>query len=262
MPTLPINGIDLNYEIAGHGPPLLLLHGLGSRSEDWGLQLPVFARHYQVIAPDLRGHGRTSKPPGPYSVAMMAADVVGFLQGLGIDSAHIVGLSMGGMIAFQIAVDQPQRVRSMVIVNSAPAMVARTIGEWARIQQRVGLARLFGPARTGKFLSRRLFPKAEQEVLRAQLIERWAMNDRGSYLAAMRAIVGWSVQDRIRDIRCPVLVLSGDRDYMPLDFKQAYTGLIPGARLVVIEDSGHATPIDQADVFNAHVLEFLRNVAT
>ena len=260
MPTLRSNGIDLYYETAGQGEPLLLLHGLGSRSEDWQLQVPAFAQRYRVVAADMRGHGRTSKPPGPYSVPMMAADVLGLLDGLGLAAAHVVGLSMGGMIAFQMAVDQPERVRSLVIVNSGPELVARTFGERLRVWQRLALARLFPPARTAQFLGPRLFPKAEQAELREMFIAHWAQNDPRAYRAAMRALIGWSVLDRVGTLRCPTLIISGDRDYTPASYKERYTALIPDARLVVIEDSGHATPIDQAERFNACVLEFLSGV--
>lgn len=262
MPAVHTNGITIHYETAGQGDPLLLLHGLGSRSEDWALQFPAFAQRYYVIAPDMRGHGRSTKPPGPYSVPMMAADVTGMLDALDIPAAHIVGLSMGGMIAFQMAVDSPERVRSMIIVNSGPALVASSFGDRLRIRQRLLLAQLFGPARTGVFLSKRLFPKPDQEGLRAHFIEQWATNDRDAYLAALRALVGWSVFDRVDAIRCPVLVISGDRDYTPLELKRQYTTLIPGARLIIIEDSGHATPVDQAAEFNTRVLSFMDEIRT
>jgi pimeloyl-ACP methyl ester carboxylesterase len=257
MPTLQTNGIELYYEAAGEGEPLVLLHGLGSRSEDWQLQVPDFARRYRVITADMRGHGRTSKPPGPYSVPMMAADVTGLLDALDVDAAHLVGLSMGGMIAFQFGVDRPERVRSLVIVNSGPALVARTLKERWQVAQRLALARLLGPGRTAVFLSQRLFPKTEQADLREQFIAQWTQNDRHAYLAAMRALVGWSVLDRVGALRCPTLVISGDRDYTPVETKRAYTALIPGARLEVVADSGHATPIDQAERFNELVLTFL-----
>ncbi|RIK17883.1 MAG: 3-oxoadipate enol-lactonase [Anaerolineae bacterium] len=260
MPTFHTNGIDLYYETVGQGEPILLLHGLGSCAEDWALQIPALAQRYRVIAADMRGHGHSDKPHGPYSVAMMATDVLGLLDGLGIKSTHIIGLSMGGMIAFQLAVDHPDRVRSMVIVNSAPALVAQSFGEKLNIKQRLLLAQLFGPARTGRFLSKRLFPKPDQEFMRAQLIERWAKNDKDAYLASMRALIGWSVLDRVGSISCPVMVIAGDRDYTPLEAKRKYVALIPNAQLKVIEDSGHATPIDQADRFNACVLEFLSGV--
>lgn len=148
----------------------------------------------------------------------------------------------------------------MVIVNSGPALVAKSFADWLRLRQRVLLAKLFGPARTGVFLSKRLFPKPDQDELRAQFIEQWGLNDRDAYLAALQAIVGWSVEDRIGGIRCPVLVVAGDRDYLPLSTKKEYTARIPGARLAVVEDSGHATPIDQAQLFNQIVTDFLYEV--
>lgn len=257
MPTVHTNGIDMYYESVGAGPPLLLLHGLGSCTEDWELQIPAFARHFRVITADMRGHGRSDKPPGPTSVPQMAADVLGLLDALEIEAAHIVGLSMGGMVAFQLAVDRPERVHSLVIVNSGPALVPRTAGEWLRVQQRLALARLFPPARSGRFISQRLFPKPEQEEMRQQLVERWARNDQRAYLASMRALVGWSVLDRVGAIRQPVLIISGDRDYTPVESKRNYMARLQNARLVVIEDSGHATPIDQSERFNACVLDFL-----
>lgn len=261
MPTLLTNGIKLAYSEQGQGEPILFLHGLGSRGEDWGFQVPFFAARYRVITADVRGHGESDKPAGPYSVPIMAHDVAGLLDALDIESAHVIGLSMGGMIAFQLVLDRPERVRSLVIVNSGPALVARNAGEWLRIQQRLLLARLFGPSRTGEFLSERLFPKPEQAFLRQQFIERWAMNHRDAYLAALQAIVGWSVLNRIGDIRCPVLVISGDRDYTPLDAKREYTARIPDAQFILVEDSGHATPIDQPERFNNAVQGFLETIA-
>lgn len=257
MASAQVNGLAMAYQEDGAGEALLLLHGLGSCSDDWELQLPTFAGQYRVIAPDMRGHGRSEKPPGPYSVPMMAADVIGLMDHLGVTAAHVVGLSMGGMIAFQLAVDCPERVRSLTIVNSGPALVPRTVGEWLRVRQRLLLARFFGPTRSALFLSHRLFPKPDQEAVRAQFIERWSANDPAAYLASMRALIGWSVMDRIDRINCPVLVISGDRDYTPAAAKRAYTALLSRGKLVIFEDSGHATPIDQADRFNTCVLDFL-----
>jgi pimeloyl-ACP methyl ester carboxylesterase len=241
----------------GQGEPVLLLHGLGSRGGDWELQLPVLREQYRVIVPDLRGHGASPKPPGPYSLSAMAADVVALLGRLESGPVHVVGLSMGGMIGFQLAVDQPAWVRSLVAVNSTPDLVPRTAGERRQMVRRRLLARLAGPARTGRFLAPRLFPKPEQAAFREMLVREWATNDKAAYVAALEACLGWSVLADVGSIRCPVLVISGDRDYLPLDAKRAYTALIPGAELVIIADSGHATPIDQAEQFNDLLLSFL-----
>jgi len=98
MPTARVNDIELYYETAGEGEPLLLLHGLGSSVRDWERQIPEMAKSYRVIACDVRGHGRSEKPPGPYSMSQFARDVAGLLRALDIPSVHICGLSIGGMI--------------------------------------------------------------------------------------------------------------------------------------------------------------------
>jgi pimeloyl-ACP methyl ester carboxylesterase len=106
-------------------------------------------------------------------------------------------------------------------------------------------------------LGKRIFPKPEQEELRRTFVERWAENDKRAYLDATRGLVGWSVSERLGEIRCPTLVVAADEDYSPVEVKRAYTVNIPGAELVVIEDSRHGTPVDQPERFNAVLLEFL-----
>lgn len=252
--------VDLVYTDTGHGEPVFLLHGLGSRGSDWQLQLPALSESFRVVVPDLRGHGTSPKPPGPYSVALMAADVMALMDKLGLPSAHFIGLSMGGMMAFQLAAASPERVRSAVIVNSAPELVPHSFRQQLQIWQRLTLARLTQPSQTGKFLSQRLFPKPEQEALRQRFVAEWSENDKAAYLTSMKALVGWSVLDKVGAITCPILVISGDRDYTAVEAKQAFVDKIPGARLVVIADSGHATPLDQPEEFNRTVLTFLQQV--
>lgn len=257
MSSLVGTPVPLHTTVEGQGEPVLLLHGLGSRGADWRLQIPVLAERYRVVVPDLRGHGASPKPHGPYTIPQMTADVVELMDVLDLCPAHVIGLSMGGMIAFQLAVDRPQCVRSLIIVNSTPELIPRNLSEKVQVFQRRWLARVAGPRRTGQFLSHRLFPKPEQGLFREMLVAEWARNDKRAYLAAMDACIGWSVREQISGITCPVLVVSGDRDYLPLDAKREYTAMIPNARLVVVADSGHATPIDQAGEFNRLVLEYL-----
>lgn len=250
----------LYYEEMGEGEPLLLIHGLGSSIRDWELQVDPFAKHFRVIAVDMRGHGRSAKPLGPYSIPMFAADTAAFLRAREIKSAHVLGISLGGMIAFQLAVDAPDLLRSLVIVNSMPAIVPKSFGERWQLWRRAAIVELLGMQRMGEFLAFRLFPKPEQEMFRQALIERWAQNDKKAFLAAMRSFVGWDVTDRLPLISCPTLVISADEDYWPLAEKEAYVKQIPGAELVVIADSRHATPIDQVERFNTAVLTFLKGV--
>ncbi|MCP1512198.1 alpha/beta fold hydrolase [Pseudomonas rhodesiae] len=255
-------GCTLHYTEYGHGTPLILIHGLGSSSQDWELQVPVLSRHYHLIVVDVRGHGRSDKPRERYSIPGFSADLIALIDHLDLPPAHVAGLSMGGMIAFQLAVDAPGLVRSLCIVNSAPEVKVRSVNDHWQWAKRWTLARVLSLSSIGKALAERLFPKPQQADLRRKMAERWATNDKRAYLASFDAIVGWSVQERLSRIACPTLVISADHDYTPVAQKEIYVKLLPDARLVVIEDSRHATPLDQPDVFNTTLLDFLKTVDT
>ncbi len=257
MPKIQSNGINLYYEIHGEGQPLLFIHGLGSSARDWEFQVTEFSKSYKVITLDLRGHGQSDKPAGPYSMSMFAADTVGLLKALGIDSPHVVGLSLGGGVAFQMAVDASLPIKSLVIVNSTPELLVRTFKDRMMVWQRIAIVKLLGMRKMGEVLSKRLFIKPEQEDIRQMFVTRWAENDQRAYLHAMRALVGWSVSAHIGSIKCPTLIIAADQDYSPLSVKEAYTAKIPGAQLAVISDSRHATPVEHPQEFNLVLKKFL-----
>lgn len=263
MPRITIRDVCLYYEMTGQGEPLLFIHGLGSSTRDWEQQVAFFAPHYQVLTVDLRGHGRSDKPRGRYSIALFADDIAALVQELGAVPVHIVGLSLGGAVAFQLAVDAPQLLKSLVIVNSAPEARAYTLKQRFLLLinslQRQIIVRLFGMRKMGETLSKHLFPKPEQSELQRIFIERWAENDPRAYLASFKALMGtgWSVTDRIGNIQCPTLVITADQDYSPVAFKEAYVAKIPGAELVVIPDARHFTPAERPEAFNAALMSFL-----
>ena len=257
MPLIRLGDIDTAYELTGTGAPVVPVHGLGSSARDWERQVPALASGYRVLTYDVRGHGRTSKPPGPYSVKGFADDLAGLLEHLDHRPAHVVGISMGGMIAFQLAVDHPELVRSLTIINSGPALVPRRFAEHIAVWTRRAIAKVRGPAAMGSVLAPRLFPYPDQEPLRQQFISRWAENDKAAYYAALNAIIGWSVADRLGSLRMPVLVIASDHDYTPVSAKEAFLPLIPGATLTVIQDARHAVPVERPDAFNAALREFL-----
>jgi pimeloyl-ACP methyl ester carboxylesterase len=256
VPRIQANDISLYCETAGRGQPLLFIHGLGSSTRDWGYQVPAFAKNYQVITFDLRGHGQSDKPAGPYTVPMFADDTAGLLKALGIESAHIVGLSLGGAVAFQLAVAHPRLVHTLTIVNSGP-----TLGEPSaaskEVERRVGIVQQMGMQAMGQGLSGALFPKPEHAALRQTFVERWTENDPAAYVEATRAMLGWDVTDRLATIKCPALIISADQDYTPVALKEAYVRLMPNARLAVIADAHHATPLEKPEAFNAVLSDFL-----
>jgi pimeloyl-ACP methyl ester carboxylesterase len=259
MSTIDLNGLRVFYETQGTGSTVLLIHGLGSSTEDWEPQIEALKSRYTVVAYDVRGHGKTSKPGGRYTMSQFAHDAAALIERLGLSRVHVMGLSMGGMIAFQLAADRPELVRSLIIVNSGPEMILRTMKEKIGIFQRKVIVRLMGMQKMGEVLASRLLPAPEHAALRATFVERWARNDPGAYLRALSALVGWSVKARLPGIRCPVLVVSADMDYTSVEWKREYTSLLPDASLVVIAASRHMMPVERPAPFHDAIIPFLAN---
>jgi 3-oxoadipate enol-lactonase len=260
MPTLRTNDAELYYEETGTGEPVLLLHGLGSSTLDWAPQIDALKGSYRVIALDARGSGRSRdllKPGGPFSVAQFAADAAALLDLRAAAPAHIVGLSMGGMIAFQLAVDSPKYVRTLTIVNSGPALVPRTREEIRALRLRRLISRVLGPSGMALLLAKRLFPKPEQEDKRKLFRRRMATNHRRAYIASQDALFGWSVLDRIDGIDAPTLVVSSDQDYVPVAVKEQWVRRMKHADLRVVTDARHALPIEYPEKLNPLLIEFL-----
>ena len=257
MPKIQANDIELYYETQGVGQPLLLIHGLGSSTHDWELQVPEFCKRYQVIMFDLRGHGKSDKPTGPYTIPMFAQDAADLLKALGVASAHIVGISLGGGVAFQFALDHPAMVKTLTIVNSGP-MIATPGGDGKKeIESRIAIVQQLGMRAMGQALAPRLFPKPEHANLRESFIESWAQNDPRAYVDALLSMVDWNVIDQIGSIQAPTLVISSDQDYSPVSLKKTYVKLMPNAELVVIADAHHAVPLEQPQAFNVELENFL-----
>jgi pimeloyl-ACP methyl ester carboxylesterase len=192
---------------------------------------------------------------------MFAGDVAGLIEALGLGAVHVVGLSLGGMVAFQLAVDRPDLVKSMVIINSGPEVVVRTMKDRWNVFLWRSIVRLLGMRRMGEVLSKRLFIKEEQADLRAVFVERWAENDPKAYRAALDAIVGWSVVERLGEIGARTLAVAADGDYTPVGDKEAYVRLMREAELVVIEDARHAVVVERPREVNEVILRFLEGVA-
>ena len=257
MPKLQLNKIELHYEISGKGQPLLFIHGLGSSSRDWEQQVSYFSKDYRVITFDVRGHGLSDKPPGPYSIQLFSNDTSDLITSLDLSPVHIVGISMGGMIAFQLAVNSPESLKSMTIVNSAPEMAAHSLKDRLQIFQRLMVFRLFSMRKIGQVIAGKLFPNADQQELRSMMIERWAQNDKRAYMDSFKALLGWTVMEHIKNIQLPTLVIAADQDYTPVSLKESYVSKMPNAQLKVIKNSRHATPIDQPEEFNTALASFL-----
>jgi pimeloyl-ACP methyl ester carboxylesterase len=257
MPTAQFNGASIYYECQGAGPLLLLIHGLGSSGDDWAFQREDFARHFTLILPDLRGSGRSDKPSGPYSIAQFAADLWALLDHLGVDAPYVLGFSLGGAVAQEMALARPGRVRKLVLCNALANYRTDTVRKWLEAHVQVILVHLLGLRRTAKLIANRLFPHEDQAPKRQRVVDVVGANPKAAYMATIHALIGWSALERIHAITCPVLILAAEFDYTPLADKRAEAARFAHAQFLVLEGSRHGTPFDATERFNASVLEFL-----
>jgi pimeloyl-ACP methyl ester carboxylesterase len=190
----------------------------------------------------------------------MAGDVVSLLERLRIESVHVVGLSLGGAVALQMAAEMPERVRSLFAVNTF-ARLRGAHGSFGRGVERVWLALTGRMDELGRRVAAGLFPHPEQETLRSLAASRLAANPPLTYFKLMVAIGRFDLRDRLGEIRAPTLIVAGEHDRtVPFDCKLELAAGIPHARLERVAGSGHATPLDQPERFNALLLAFLESV--
>jgi pimeloyl-ACP methyl ester carboxylesterase len=254
-------GVRIAYQLHGDGAALLLLHGLGSRADDWADHFDVLTPRRRCIVPDLRGHGASDSPPGPHTPTRHAADVTSLLDELGIEEADVIGYSMGGAAAFALAVASPSRVRSLCIVNSAPSFELKTVKMKMELVVRRILITTVGVEKLAGVIAKRLFPKPDQQALRDRAIDSIKRNSKEAYLDSLMGLAGWTVQDRIGELTMPTLVVAADQDYTPVAVKEAYVAAMPNARLIVVEDARHGLPLEKVDEFNAILASWLDEVA-
>lgn len=250
---------SLEHAVHGSGKvPVILLHGLGSRAADWAPQIAVLEPRYRVVAVDLPGHGASPLPPQRLSVEGMAASVAALAATVTDEPAHVVGLSLGACVALRLTLQTPARVRSLTLVNPFACVRPGGPADVARLAQRVWLLATAPMPRVAAHVARRLFPWPEQRALYEAAVMSLGTTSRRAYAAAMRALARFDARGQLGAIRRPTLVVAGDRDaVIALDPKLRLGAAIPGARVVVVPGSGHATPWDRPDAFNRLLLEFL-----
>ncbi len=261
MPHLRIDDFDLHYHEAGTGTPLVLLHGLGGSWEDWEYQIPHFAAHYQVLAPDLRGFGDSGSGQRRISIARFAADIGALLDAKGIARCLLAGHSMGGAVALQFALTHPGRVERLVIANSVPSFKPQSARHYIEFLYRLAVMGLLGPARLAEIGALRMFPGAEHEAQRLKLVSRGARNSRSVYLGSLAALGRWSVIERLHDLTMPVLVAASQHDYFGHDETVRFAHALPRGRLHLFKGAHHGLPMEQPAAFNAVLQRFLEGPA-
>lgn len=262
MPHQRVGDVNIYYELhdfcepwRASRLPVVFIHGLGGSHAMWLYQVPSFCSRFPVITIDLRAHGESSGGATDFTMADMARDVVRLLRVLGVERAHIVGLSLGGMVAQQIALDHPLCAASLGLCDTLAGAPAgfESVGQEALKFIEDNPMPVVAKARITNAFSDRVDP-----VIRDYFIDQVSRNDKAAYVRAARAAMGFNARDRIAEINTPTLVLVGDDDRVtPPICSEELAGGIRGANLVKIAKAGHISNVEFPLEFNAAVQEFL-----
>ncbi len=245
------------FETSGKGKPILFIHGLGSSSQDWEYQIKFFSKSYKTISVDLRGHGKTGSIAGEYSIVKFSNDIAEILCNETEDTTIVVGISMGGMVAFQMAVDYPCLVDKLVIINSFVEMPMDIKANRKALRMRKLIPKIIGMKAMGKIIAKKVFPYKHQGDLRKLMIKRWAQNNIEDYIKSVNAMAGWTIKNQLNNINRPILIIGSEFDYISSEEKRNYTQLIPNAKLKIIPDAHHAVTVEKPDELNKIIAEFL-----
>jgi 3-oxoadipate enol-lactonase len=260
MPHATADGARLYWEEHGAGDPLLLIMGLGATLEWWARVTPTLAARYRTILLDNRGVGRSDVPPGPYSIPQMADDAAAVMNAAGVDTAHVFGASMGGMIAQELALRHPSRVRSLILGCTAcggaqvvPA--GREVG--AKLSARASMTRAEAMWAMVPHIFDAGTPRDMVAEDIATRLKSTVTND--GYFAQLQAIRAWSgTHDRLGTIAMPTLVIHGESDELvPPENGRIVARAIPGSQLVMIPHASHIFLTDQFQAASTAILNFL-----
>lgn len=259
MPLANLDDIKINYKAEGQGEPLVMITGFSANRSSWMTQIPFFKKYFRVITFDNRGAGKSDKPQGPYSIRMMADDTVRLMDSLGIEKAHILGVSMGGMIAQELAINHPQRVMKLVLAGTYACQdgTSGDAPEQAELSQ-LTPERKVG-AMIGLALNKPLYRSISGLVARIQF-KFMGASGRVGISGQNEACRQHDTLERLPLITAPTLVIVGTKDRViaPVS-SEVIAGKIPDARLVKVEGGSHFFSLEMKNVFNREVLNFLKN---
>lgn len=255
------NGIEINYEIAGEGPWVTLSHSLACNLHMWDEQMAGLTKKYKVLRFDTRGHGLSGAPPGPYSLEQMADDVKGMLDALGIRQTHWVGLSMGGMIGETFALKYPGVFRSMVLADTTsrrPPNADQMWGDRITVAQTQGMEALVESTLARWFTEP--YRNAHKDVM-ARIASDIRNTPVAGFVGCCQAIAKVDLLDRLKEIKCPALVMVGDQDHgTPPEMARQIHENLSGSELLIIPSAAHISNIEQTAVFNQAMFSFLDKV--
>jgi pimeloyl-ACP methyl ester carboxylesterase len=267
MPEVKVRDIKFYYDTRGTGYPLVLIRGLGSNADHWYPQVPAFSSFFRVVSFDNRGIGRSHKPDNPCTISTMAEDTAGIMDAIGIPKAHIMGLSMGGMIAQEFALRFPHKVQGLVLActhcgggkDVPPSEEIRTL-----FSEFIATASPEAARKAGKCLfAEDTFRKAPELVREYQQISANFPPKAKVLLQQWEAVKGHDTWARLHRIKAPTLVITGAEDLLIApENSKILAEKIPEAQLCIIPGGGHQFLVEQAHAANEAILKFLKGLAT
>jgi pimeloyl-ACP methyl ester carboxylesterase len=265
MPQVQVDGLSINYDVQGEGDPLLLIPYLSADHACYAFQLPAYTEHFSCIAIDLPGTGESDKPAGPYSTEAYADQVDGFLGAIGIESAHVAGVSLGAGVAMHLAARHPERVRSLSLHSAWDASDAY-------LKTVVELWRTLAPSlpTVADVVIQAIFPLCftpEAYAARPEFVDTLVDFVRSrpaqpvdAFLAQTDAVIAHDARTALGEIDTPTLITFGARDVVcSMRFAEPLKSGIAGSELVVFEHLSHAGLHEDPETFNRATLEFLLN---
>ncbi|MGZ3525496.1 MAG: 3-oxoadipate enol-lactonase [Thermodesulfobacteriota bacterium] len=257
------NHIQINYELSGKkgAPVVVLSHSLACSLVMWNPQMDDLSPHFQVLRYDMRGHGQSNVPSGPYTLELLAEDVIGLLDALGIDRIHFVGLSVGGMIGQSLALNHAKRLRSLALCDTASIVPQEAQPTW---QERIERTRAKGmESQVNETMERWFTPVfLKQNLPIVGLIRKQILaTPVEGYLGCAEAIRRLSYLNRLSEIKLPTLIMVGEDDPgTPVSASKAIHERIHNSKLVILPSARHLCNVEQAEAFNAALLAFLKNL--
>jgi len=246
----------IHYLERGRGEPLLLIHGLGSSGADWAFQVAALEQRFRIIVPDLPGSGHSPPPPREYTIAGFANALWKLMDHLKITTPNIVGFSLGGAVALEMATLRPARVPRLGLINSLATYQPRDLRKWLETYVSATIVRLLGMPRAACLIAARLFPEPWQRAMREHTARALGSVPANSYLGTGLALARWAILDRLDQLTCRTLLIAAENDYTPLAEKRELAARLK-AELVVVRGSRHGTPFDSVEVTNASLIALL-----